>query len=240
MNDRFYINFLARAYWLHPVVTRLNNTSSPTLKKRFRDHWSGRDSELGRLALAIEAKLSKLPAVVGAVNRDVLALDAELRERRLEVDECIERISGIRLRNEELGLSLAANIESFLYHTQSAYELVMRFLIAFSRRILKKPCTEAEIKTALSNAGVSTEWIDALRKDRDLTAHETALWCDLRKTKDEPRSYEVLITEVHSVDPEKYRPLSQYTAAYGEFYKSLETLREWLFQQIAEASDGAD
>ncbi len=175
VNDRFYINFFARAYWLHPVLTRLNNTSSPALKNRYREHWSAKDSELGRLAVAIEAKLSKLPAVVSTVNRDVLALDAELRERRLEVDECIKRMSGIRLRDEELGLSLAANIESFLYHTQSAYELVMRFLIAFSRRILQKPCAEADMKTALTQAGVSTEWIDALRKDRDLTAHETAL-----------------------------------------------------------------
>jgi hypothetical protein len=65
----------------------------------------------------------------------VTTLDAELRERRLEVDECIKRRSGIILRNEGSSLSLAANIESFLYHTQSAYELVMRFLIAFSRRI---------------------------------------------------------------------------------------------------------
>jgi len=240
VNDRFYINFFSRVYWLHPVVTRLENTSNQALKKRYREHWSAKDSELGRLALAIETKLSKLPAVVDAVNRDVRALDDELRERRLEVDECIERESGIRLRNDELGLSLAANIESFLYHAQSAYELVMRFLIAFSRRIIKKPCSEAEIKIALSNAGGATGWIDALRKDRDLTAHETALWCDLRKTKDEPRCYEILIAEIHSVNPANHRPLSQYTAVYGEFIKSLEKLRGLLFQQIAEASDGGD
>jgi len=88
------------------------------------------------------------------------------------------------------------------------------------------------MKSALAAAGVPTDWIDALRKDRDLTAHETALWCDLRKTNDEPRSYEVLITEVHSVDPEKYHPLSQYTEVYSEFHKSLEKLRKWLYEQI--------
>ncbi len=37
------------------------------------------------------------------------------------------------------------------------------------------------------------------------------------------------------MDPEKYRPLSQYTAVYSEFYRSLGKLRDWLFQQIAEA-----
>lgn len=240
VKDRFYINFIARAYWLHPVVARLNETPSGPLKERYREHWSGRDSELGKLALAIETKLSKLPAVVDAVNRDVRTLNAELKERRSEVDECIERTSGIMLRNEELGLRLAANIESFLYHTQSAYELVMRFLIVFSRRILDRRCTEGDIRTVLSERMVPTDWIDALREDRDLIAHETALWCDLRKTNDQPRSYEVLIAEVHSVDREHYRPLGKYTTMYSDFFRSLEKLREWLLLRIAEVNDGAD
>lgn len=236
MNNIFYISFHSSAGWLHPLVTRLNNASSAAVQERYKEHWRPRDSELGRLAVTVEAKLSKLYSVIDAVNQNVRLLDKELATRKSEVDQCIARQSSLVLHQAGLEFSLSASIESFLYHSRSAYELMRRFLVAFSRRILEKGITEMDIKAILEQEGIATEWIDALNDDRNLTAHESALWCDLQKVTDDPRRYEVLIGQIHEVDPEKYRPLTYYSQVYRDFMGSLTKLRDWLLRQI----DGAE
>jgi hypothetical protein len=132
VTGNFYLSFNSSAGWIHPVVNRLNSTLNEGLRERYIRHWPGKEG-LGKLAVTVEAKLSKLPASIRVVDKDVRLLDSELTERENEVDECIRRKSALILRNEDLGLSLSANIESFLYHSRSAYELVTRFLITFSR-----------------------------------------------------------------------------------------------------------
>jgi len=233
LSDVFYINFVSGPHWLHEVVGRLNQTQSSELQKRHREHWGKKESELGKLALSIEAKLSKLPTVAEAVNKDIRLLNNELTERQSDVDRCIRSRSSIILHDRDLGLRLSAEIESFLYHSRSAYELVRRFLIAFVRRILQTQFDEKALKSILEAEGITTEWIDTLHKDRNLTAHRSSLWCDLRKTGEDPRTYEVLICEIQDV--ENYRRLSDYTNVYTEFSRSLSKIREWLLNRIAEA-----
>lgn len=232
MEKIFYINYFTVSGWVYPIINRLNGTSNALLKARYSAHWNGRETDLGRLALALDAKLSKLPAIIEIVDRDIRLLDEELKDRKAEVDTCIARRSGLRLRQERLALSLPANIESFLYHSRSAYELLSRFLIAFNRRILEKRISGEDIERILQEEGISTEWIDALKDDRDLTAHQSALWCDLRVVTDEPRTYEVLVGEIHDIDPAHYRPLGSYTKIYSDFANSLTKLTSWLLREI--------
>jgi len=158
LENIFYISFNTRAGWLYPALNRLNQTSSAVLRKRYSEHWHGKESELGKLALVVEAKLSKLPIVVAAVDKDIRLLEDELKARKSEVDECIARQSSLSLRREELGLSLSANRESFLYHARSTYESIRRFLIKFSRTILEKSLTEADIRDILERESIATEW----------------------------------------------------------------------------------
>jgi hypothetical protein len=75
---------------------------------------------------------------------------------------CVARKSGLMLRAEQLSLSLPTNIESFLYHSRSAYESIRRFLVAFSRRILEKRISADDIESDLKREGLS-DWIDALK-----------------------------------------------------------------------------
>ena len=185
-------------------------------------------------------KLSKLPEIVRAVDNEIRLLSSELTERDEEIDECIRRKLALTLHNKSVGLNLPTNIESFLYHSRSTYELVKRFLISFCRRILeKKAFGEAQIRDVLTSAGLMTDWIDLLRDDRDLTAHETAFWCDLERVSDCPPKYEVLIGEIHDIRHERYKPLSRYRDTYLKFSESLPKLSDWLHEQVADVDKPA-
>ncbi len=74
--------------------------------------------------------------------------------------------------------------------------------------------------------------IDVLNDDRNLVAHESTLWCDLRMVVDDPRKYEVLIGEIHSVEPAQYRALASYGSIRANFMYSLAKLGEWMLRQI--------
>jgi hypothetical protein len=232
----FYISFSVSTNWALLLVGRLNKVTNPDLKARYERLWK---SELYPIALSLEAKLSKLPSVMRGVDQAIRELSKEFEARTAEIDRCIaDYPRALVLRNDSLGFTVSANIESYLYHLQSAYELARRFFIRFNRAILERRATEYELKAVLENAGLDCSWIDVLKAARRLSAHESALWCDVEKVSDDPRRYELLISAIHSVDPEKYLTIAQYRDLYAQFGRALARLQKWLLGQI-DVIDGA-
>jgi len=120
-----------------------------------------------------------------------------------------------------------------LYHLQSAYELTKRFFVKFNRLILQKNSNEDHLKTVLVEGRLDPSWIERLGTIRDLSAHGSALWCDVEKISDHPRQYELLIGEIHSIEPDKYVPMLQYRDLSKQFHFCLLRLQEWLLAEIA-------
>jgi hypothetical protein len=231
----FYISFNVSTNWVLLLVGRLNKATNPDLKARYERLWK---SELYPIALSLEAKLSKLPSVMRVVDQAIKELSKEFEGRTAEIDRCISDYPrALVLRSDSLGLMVSANIESYLYHLQSAYELTRRLFIRFNRTILERPATEYDLKAVLWDAGLDCSWIDVLKTARRLSAHESALWCDVEKVSDAPRRYELLISAIHSVDPAKYLTMAQYRDLYVQFGRTLTRLQEWLLAQI-DAIDG--
>jgi hypothetical protein len=54
----------------------------------------------------------------------------------------------------------------------------------------------------------------------------------LRIVVDDPRKYEVLIGEIHSVEPSQYRALASYGSIRANFMYSLAKVGEWMLRQI--------
>ncbi len=190
-------------------------------------------SELYPIALSLEAKLSKLPSVVHVVVQAIRELSKEFEDRTAEIDRCIaDYPRALLLHNSSLGLMVSANIESYLYHLQSAYELTRRFFIRFNRTILDRPAKEDDLKAVLKDASLDCCWIEVLKTARRLSAHESAFWCDVEKVSDDPRRYELLIGEIHSIDPDQYLTMTQYRDLYVQFGRTLARLQEWLLAQI--------
>lgn len=229
----FYISFNVSTNWALLIVGRLNKVTNPDLKARYERLWK---SEIYPIALSLEAKLSKLPSVMRGVDQSIRELSKEFEGRTAEIDRCIaDYPRALVLRNDSLGLTVSANIESYLYHLQSAYELTRRFFIRFNRTILDRSATEHDLKTVLKDAGLDSSWIEVLKTARRLSAHESALWCDVEKVSDDPRQYELVMSAIHSVE---YLTMAQYRDLYLQFGRALARLQEWLLGQI-DAIDGA-
>jgi hypothetical protein len=79
MNGIFYINYVTASGWLYSIIHRLNNTTNQALKSRYLAHSHGTETELGRIALALKVKLSKLYVLVKSINHDIHLLDRELK-----------------------------------------------------------------------------------------------------------------------------------------------------------------
>ncbi|HKN12460.1 MAG TPA: hypothetical protein VJX68_04620 [Candidatus Binatus sp.] len=227
----FHISFSARSNWALLLVGRLNKVVNPDLKGRYERYWR---KEFFPIALSLEAKLSKVSAVVYVVDQAIADLSKEFETRTAEIDRCIvDYPRALILRNDFLGLLVSANIESYLYHLQSAYELTKRFFVKFNRLILQKNSNEDHLKTVLVEGRLDPSWIERLGTIRDLSAHGSALWCDVEKISDHPRQYELLIGEIHSIEPDKYVPMLQYRDLSKQFHFCLLRLQEWLLAEIA-------
>ncbi len=59
---------------------------------------------------------------------------------------------------------VSANIESYIYHLQSAYELARRFFIKFNRTMLDRPAKEDDLKAVLKDAGLDCSWIEVSKR----------------------------------------------------------------------------
>src|SRR5208337_4361001 len=125
----FHISFNVSTNWALLLVSRLNKATHPELKTRYERLWR---TELYPTALSLEAKLSKLPSVVHLADQAIAELSKEFESRTAEIDRCIaDYPRALVLHNSRVGLTVSANIESYLYHLQSVYELVRRFFIRF-------------------------------------------------------------------------------------------------------------
>ena len=96
---------------------------------------------------------------------------------------------------------LVADLDSFLFETRSAYELMVKFIWMFLRDLgspkasLKAHQLHGVIGAEIAVRNGETAWIEALRSNRHLFIHETAAWPALQVVSLEPFDVELVLLQ---------------------------------------------
>jgi hypothetical protein len=184
--------------------------------------------------LAVASKLKMLDIIVNDFDQRLSDLYRVLANDPARVQECIECGGAYRFREEALPFELLVDIDSFLFESRSAYEILVSFLRKFFRSILSRKLERQEVFALLEAQQIDTRWIDQLRKNRNLYSHKTAPWVALRRTSADGPQFELLILkkDVQDLsDPRTYIRFQDLRDIYYGFYSSLDEIVSWMMRQ---------
>jgi len=221
--------------WLRQIMTRLRNSPNAVLRERMNAWGQGPLADIG---LALVTKVS----VLGAINRRFDELMQRLSEALKdvpdrEIRELLRRGAVLTLPRPErdyLPYDVVASVDAFFYEFQSAYEiLTKRFLRTFFAQILGEAVRgDAILRSACAREG-SVEWMESLRRHRNLFVHETAPWVALEVMSWSPRRFELAVLKKTVVtDQEDMIRLGEMTAIYRGFEASFAPLQALIIERI--------
>ncbi len=113
------------------------------------------------------------------VDGGIGALANQLTFDKANVETCMN-IGAAYSLPDGLAFSLIADLDSFLFETRSAYELMVKFIWILLRELgSPKACSKMHmlhdvIRSEIAARNGQTAWIDDLRSNRHLFIHETA------------------------------------------------------------------
>lgn len=234
MTDEYLrISYQPGGSWLLTIMARLNQSSSATLRERMIAWESSPLSEMG---LALATKLAMLPCVVHRVDQQLQRLSEQLSNESM-INDCIHRGAGYPIAEKSLPYEILVDIDSFLFESRSAYEIVGRFLREFFKQILGRDITEAQLIELLEVRIPETRWIKELRENRIRFFHETAPWIALKIISKVPLRFELLVLKRNVKDfedPNDYIHFEQLRSIYHGFIYSLDALHQWVIGTIEE------
>ncbi len=224
--------------WLLQIMRRLNESSSALLRSRMQD-WP--DGPLLERGLALATKLMMLARIARRINLHIQRVRDELTDEQ-SVNEHIRRGFAFRLTEQTLPYDILIDIESFIFESRSAYEIIGRFLDNFFSHILDQSITQDELIEMLDGRDIDTQWITELSNDRNLFIHETAPWLAVKIASREPLEIELVILKENIQDfanPEDYIEFDQLRNIYQGFESSLRAIREFIFEKIRQFEQSA-
>src|SRR5436190_7965843 len=217
--------------WLLRIMKRLNESSSSTLRERVST-WGS--SHLKEMSFALATKLTMLSQVICRVDQQLRRLSEQLIDES-KINECIRRGAAYRIADKVLPYELLIDIDSFLFESRSAYEIVGHFLCQFFDHILGCSLNEAELKKLLDARNIDTRWIEELRENRIMFFHKTAPWIVLEIVSRKPLRFELLVLKKNVkdfTDPDAYIRFEQLPTIYRGFESSLKVLHQWVLEKI--------
>lgn len=221
------------------IMRRLSNSTSATLRELMREWAEGPMREKG---LALATKLKMLQRVTLRVDHQIQRLKEQLNNNA-RINDCIQGGSAYSISDPNLPYDILVDIDSFLFESRSAYEIVGEFLNEFFRLILGYNITESQLVEMLDSRGIETGWIRALRDHRILFFHRTAPWIAVEVVSREPLEIELVILKktVQELDnPEDYIKFEQLRSIYQGFIASLDATYQWLIEKIEEFEAGEE
>ena len=221
------------AGWLLPIITAVRGARSPELRTR-ANGWP--DGDLPELGLAVSTKLAILPHV----SREFQSLLAQLGKEVADIenlDEYIEEQAGFVPKDGQLPYRLLASIDAFIYEFRSTYEIVGKFLVAFSAKILGSQLTEQQVRSLLRDSGISDAWVADLADQRKLFFHETAPWIAVKILSRRPLACELLILRRNVRDLDGSPDVIQFDrvkAVQTGLVTAMGRLQTWLIDRVAQ------
>jgi hypothetical protein len=221
------------AGWLLPIITAVKGARSPQLRRR-ADSWP--DSDLSQLGLAVSTKLAILPHVSQGFQSLLDQLGKEVADLK-DLEEHIQEQAGFVPKDGHLPYRLLASIDAFIYEFRSTYEIVGRFLVAFSARILGSQLTEQQVTSLLRESGISDAWVADLADQRKVFFHNTAPWIAVKIVSRRPLACELLILRRNVRDLEGSPEVIEFDrvkAVQTGLFAAMHRLQAWLIDRVVE------
>jgi len=217
--------------WLGSLQSRVANSPSPELRKRY-EAWSS--AGLGELALAIATRLGIAKRVEERLRESITTLAREVEESG-QLDSLIADSSCFRPSDEKVLFDICSGVDACFFEWRSLYEVLGKFAKTFAIEILHTEITEAQLKGAVSGSGVPIEWMELLRDNRKLFFHQTAPWIALEITSRKPLVLAILVMKENLSsfeDAEKFVTEAELVQASNGLRRAVDVVRDWLAEQV--------
>lgn len=175
----FHITYEPRELWVLSIMSPAQRSSSPILQQ----HWKrAAKSGLGELPLALARKFEIMRVTINRLNTHIRELNDDFYARPDEVQRDIigreGQPSAYMSLKRTLPFEIVADLDAWIFEMRSTYEILYAFVKEFSSCILdRKVKSEEVLKSILHEKGYNSDWIDFLRRTRNLFIHRTAPWC---------------------------------------------------------------
>ena len=220
-------------FWAATLAGRVRQSPNTTLKQRIAG-WEG--SKLREMCLAIATKLAMLDQVVLRIDRQLGRLGDQIGDER-KIEDCIRDGAAYAIADKNLPFEMLVDVDSFLFESRSAYEIVGKFLRELSKQFLGRSLSEKQLEAALANRCIDTRWIAQLRKDRTLFFHETAPWVAARIIRTRPTKFELIVLKCDVqtfINSNEWIDFERFREIYRGFLSALESIHKWVVEQMEE------
>jgi len=217
--------------WIGGLQSRVAHSSAPQIRERYQS-WAS--VGLGELALAIATRLAMIMQVEVRLRERCSALVREIDESG-KVESLLSNRSCYRTNDEGLPFDICAAADCCLVEWRSLYEVMRKFATTFAKKILGTKISDSQIDSVVEQAGVPIDWIDRLRKNRNLFVHQTAPWIALEVTNREPLECSIVIMKENIAtldDAEKIITEAELIEISNRLRHSVIAVRNWLETQV--------
>jgi hypothetical protein len=217
--------------WIGQLQTRLANSSSPELRKRYVG-WAS--VGLGELALAIATRIAIANRVEERLQECLAQLSHEVGQSG-ELDSLLGGNCAFHPRDEQLLFDICAGVDACFFQWRSLYEVLGKFATAFAKEILDTKISESQLVSVVQGAGVPVDWVSTVRENRKLFFHQTAPWIALEILTREPlRCGLVIMKENLSSfdDDEKFITEAELIEVSNGLRQAVIAVRGWLEAQV--------
>jgi hypothetical protein len=217
-------------------MSRLGQNASPTALNILRT-WG---DELGEAAGAIATRNRIVELATQRVDADLRTLANAITSDNANIEACMRAGAAYSLP-DGLPFSLVADLDSFLFETRSAYELMVKFIWIFLRDLGSPKATSkahqlhSVIAVEIAARNGEAAWIESLRSNRHLFIHETAAWPALQIASLEPFDAELVLLTRNVMllnDPSAFISLQTLREIYRGFNMAFSPIEEWLSAEI--------
>jgi hypothetical protein len=129
------------AAFVLPIIARLQGSAKPKVRA-LGQKWHG--SDLSRLGASLSTKITMLGLLARRLYSKLIPLAAELA-RHPDLGEMVKKGYAWVPSQRELPYEALLELDSFVFEFRSAYEILGKFLRAFSKDILGKPVGEQDL-----------------------------------------------------------------------------------------------
>lgn len=240
MADVLHLAYLPNGSFVLPIIARLQGSAKPEVRA-LGQKWHG--SDLSRLGASLSTKITMLGLLARRLYSKLIPLAAELA-RQPDLGEMVKKGYAWVPSQRELPYEALLELDSFVFEFRSAYEILGKFLRAFSKDILGKPVGEQDLLKVLEARGIPTAWARELQERRKFLFHEHAPWLSYRIMRVDPLDAEPVFLAHVDADPDDLSeaiPVSTPQSIYSGFDSALKELQAWALREITalEQSSGS-
>lgn len=222
--------------WIGGLQARVANSSAPRIRERYKC-WAA--VGLGELALAIATRLAMIKQVEVLLQDRCSTLIREIAESG-KVGSLLSDRSCYRTADEGLPFDICAAADCCLVEWRSLYEVLRKFAATFAKKILGTKIDDSHIDSVVEQAGIPIDWLDRLRKNRNLFVHQTAPWIALEVTSREPLECSIVIMKKNIADlddAERIITDAELLEISNRLRHAVVAVRTWLEAQVEQLEE---